>query len=128
MIVASGPAVYLDHVAGSGIELFDAACAADLEGIVAKRADGQYTPEETSWAKIKNRAYSQAEGRAITLTDGSIALRQVYRTRARAHCVTEQAAKPHSRDRSVLRRERHLRPRNDPSRLRSCYLRRPAVI
>jgi bifunctional non-homologous end joining protein LigD len=64
LITAPGPALYVDHVAGSGVDLFDAACSADLEGIVAKRADGLYTPEETSWVKIKNRAYSQAEGRA----------------------------------------------------------------
>jgi ATP-dependent DNA ligase len=36
----------------------------DLEGIVAKLANGPYTPEATTWVKIKNRAYSQAEGRA----------------------------------------------------------------
>jgi ATP-dependent DNA ligase len=34
----------------------------DLEGIVAKRKDGLYTPEATTWVKIKNPAYSQAEG------------------------------------------------------------------
>ena len=34
----------------------------DLEGIVAKRKDGLYTPEETSWVKIKNPRYSQMEG------------------------------------------------------------------
>jgi ATP-dependent DNA ligase len=38
------------------------ACEEDLEGIVAKRKDGLYTPEETSWVKIKNPVYSQAEG------------------------------------------------------------------
>src|SRR6266436_5967430 len=35
----------------------------DLEGIIAKRKDGLYASEETSWVKIKNPAYSQAEGR-----------------------------------------------------------------
>jgi ATP-dependent DNA ligase len=35
----------------------------DLEGIVAKRKDALYTPEETSWVKIKNRDYSQIVGR-----------------------------------------------------------------
>ena len=34
-----------------------------LEGIVAKRKEGLYTPEETTWVKIKNPVYSQAEGR-----------------------------------------------------------------
>jgi hypothetical protein len=36
----------------------------DLEGIVAKQAAGLYTPEATTWVKIKNRAYSQAVGRS----------------------------------------------------------------
>jgi hypothetical protein len=35
-----------------------------MEGIVAKLSTGTYTPEATSWVKIKNRTYSQAEGRA----------------------------------------------------------------
>lgn len=34
-----------------------------MEGIVAKRADGLYTPAETSWVKIKNRSYNQNAGR-----------------------------------------------------------------
>jgi len=55
---------YVDHVAGSGIELFDAACARDLEGVVAKWAEGTYQGgPRTSWLKIKNPEYSQAEGR-----------------------------------------------------------------
>jgi len=58
------PAMYVDHVVGSGIGLLQAACAADLEGIVAKLAAGRYTPQETTWVKIKNPTYSQAEGRA----------------------------------------------------------------
>jgi bifunctional non-homologous end joining protein LigD len=58
------PALFVDHVAGSGIDLFEAACANDLEGIVAKLARASYTPDETTWVKIKNRAYSQAEDRA----------------------------------------------------------------
>lgn len=35
----------------------------DLEGVVAKLAGGRYDPDATSWVKIKNRGYSQAEGR-----------------------------------------------------------------
>jgi bifunctional non-homologous end joining protein LigD len=58
------PLLYIDHVAGDGVSLYDAVCARDLEGIVAKQADGRYTPEATTWVKIKNPAYSQAEGRA----------------------------------------------------------------
>jgi hypothetical protein len=51
------------HVVGTGVDLFEAACRSGLEGIVAKRADGRYTPDEPKWAKIKNRNYSQIEGR-----------------------------------------------------------------
>ena len=54
---------YVEHVA-SGTELFRAVCELDMEGIVAKQAAGLYTPERTSWVKIKNRAYSQALGRS----------------------------------------------------------------
>jgi ATP-dependent DNA ligase len=43
--------------------LFEAVCRNDLEGIVAKRADARYTPEQPTWVKIKNRNYSQIEGR-----------------------------------------------------------------
>jgi hypothetical protein len=46
-----------------GSELFDLMCANDLEGIVAKRL---VDPNDTRvrWLKIKNRAYTQNEGRA----------------------------------------------------------------
>ena len=36
----------------------------DLEGIVAKRSAGPYEPGVT-WYKIKNRAYTQIEGRGV---------------------------------------------------------------
>jgi len=45
------------------LDLFEAVCRNDLEGIVAKRAEGRYTPEEPTWVKIKNRNYGQVEGR-----------------------------------------------------------------
>jgi bifunctional non-homologous end joining protein LigD len=45
-----------------GQELFEAACRLDLEGIVAKRKADVYGPE-TSWLKVKNPVYTQAEGR-----------------------------------------------------------------
>ena len=60
---APAPLVYADHIDSNGTRLFQLACDEDLEGIVAKRKDGLYTPEETSWVKIKNPAYSQMEGR-----------------------------------------------------------------
>jgi len=45
--------------------LFALACEFDLEGIVAKHRDGAYisNSEETSWLKIRNRTYSQMQGR-----------------------------------------------------------------
>jgi hypothetical protein len=33
-----------------------------MEGVVAKLANGLYTPNETTCVKIKNVRYSQAEG------------------------------------------------------------------
>jgi ATP-dependent DNA ligase len=48
----------------TGLRLFDAVCARDMEGVVAKLASGPYAPGETTWVKIKNRVYSQAQGRA----------------------------------------------------------------
>jgi bifunctional non-homologous end joining protein LigD len=58
------PVLYVDHVAERGVALFEAICARDMEGVVAKLASAPYTPEATTWVKIKNRAYSHAEGRA----------------------------------------------------------------
>jgi ATP-dependent DNA ligase len=43
--------------------MFTEICARDLEGIVAKRKLGIYKDDGTGWMKIKNRSYSQAEGR-----------------------------------------------------------------
>jgi bifunctional non-homologous end joining protein LigD len=45
-----------------GRELFEAAQRLDLEGIVAKRTADPYSPQ-TVWYKVKNPAYTQAEGR-----------------------------------------------------------------
>jgi len=49
-------------IEGRGRDMLGAAQQLDLEGIVAKRKADTYGPE-TSWYKIKNRAYTQAEGR-----------------------------------------------------------------
>ena len=49
-------------VKGRGRELFELMCSNDLEGIVAKRLDDRYEAR-VRWLKIKNRDYSQAEGR-----------------------------------------------------------------
>ena len=54
--------VYVQHFA-SGMDLFRVICERDMEGVVAKQASAKYTPEATTWVKIKNRQYSQAVGR-----------------------------------------------------------------
>jgi hypothetical protein len=48
-----------------GTRLYELACERDLEGIVAKWADGTYQSDgrSTSWLKIKNPDYTQMEGR-----------------------------------------------------------------
>jgi len=50
-------------VTGRGCELFDLMCTNDLEGFVAKRLADRYDTR-VRWLKIKNRDYSQAEGRS----------------------------------------------------------------
>lgn len=60
----SNSVLYLDHVDGAGVALFEWACSLDLEGIVAKLKAAPYRPAARStWVKIKNAAYSQAVGR-----------------------------------------------------------------
>jgi bifunctional non-homologous end joining protein LigD len=54
--------LYVEHVT-NGTDLFRVICERDMEGIVAKQASARYTPEATTWVKIKNREYSQAVGR-----------------------------------------------------------------
>jgi bifunctional non-homologous end joining protein LigD len=61
--IQPAPLLYADHFDARGVDLFRVVCESDQEGIVAKCKDGRYTPEETSWVKIKNPRYSQAEGR-----------------------------------------------------------------
>jgi bifunctional non-homologous end joining protein LigD len=50
------------YVADRGLELFQLVQDHDLEGIIAKRKDGAYSPS-SPWLKILNPAYSQAERR-----------------------------------------------------------------
>jgi ATP-dependent DNA ligase len=54
---------YADHIEQHGMALFQRVCEMDLEGIVAKRSLAPYTTERMTWFKIKNRNYSQMEGR-----------------------------------------------------------------
>ena len=57
--------LFAKHIEGTGVSLFHAACKMDLEGIVAKWKSAPYQMDgsRTSWVKIKNPNYSQAEGR-----------------------------------------------------------------
>src|SRR6185369_3497487 len=56
---------YVDHIHERGTALFERVCKLDLEGIVAKHSYGPYVtdPQKTTWVKIKNRNYSQMQGR-----------------------------------------------------------------
>jgi ATP-dependent DNA ligase len=44
-----------------GLELFEAVCGLDMEGIVAKRKSDPYDTR-TRWLKIKNPSYSEPAG------------------------------------------------------------------
>jgi ATP-dependent DNA ligase len=54
---------YADHVEQHGTALFQRVCEMDIEGIVAKHSLAPYTTDRTTWFKIKNRNYSQMQGR-----------------------------------------------------------------
>jgi bifunctional non-homologous end joining protein LigD len=60
--------LYAQHVDGCGKEFFEEICRRDLEGVVAKRKASIYKEDGNDWLKIKNRSYSQAEGRHELLT------------------------------------------------------------
>ena len=60
--------LFAQHVETHGKRFFEEICARDLEGIVAKRISGIYKDDGDDWLKIKNHAYSQAEGRHESLT------------------------------------------------------------
>ena len=57
------------HIDGMfGEQFFEEICRRDLECIVAKRKLGIYKDDGNAWLKIKNKNYSQAEGRHELLT------------------------------------------------------------
>ena len=62
---AGGRVLYVDYVEGRGEQLFDQVCVMDLEGIVCKPVISPYREVKgrTTWIKVKNPDYSQAEGR-----------------------------------------------------------------
>jgi bifunctional non-homologous end joining protein LigD len=63
-ILPKGSAIISEalSVTGTGHKLFELMCAHDLEGVVAKRLKDTYG-SRARWLKIKNRSYSQNEGR-----------------------------------------------------------------
>jgi len=60
--------MYAQHIEQNGKRFFDEICARDLEGIVAKRKLSIYKNDGHGWLKIKNRSYTQAEGRHELMT------------------------------------------------------------
>jgi bifunctional non-homologous end joining protein LigD len=57
---------YLDHIENDGRLLFEEIVKMDLEGIVCKQRNSPYKVTEKPsgyWIKVKNRRYSQSEGR-----------------------------------------------------------------
>jgi len=57
------------HIDGIfGKQFVEAICRRDLEGIVEKRKLGIYKDDGDTWLTIKNKNYSQAEGRHELLT------------------------------------------------------------
>jgi bifunctional non-homologous end joining protein LigD len=60
--------LYAQHIEQHGRRFFEQICARDLEDIVAKRKLSIYKDDGDGWLKIKNPAYSQAEGRHELLT------------------------------------------------------------
>ena len=50
------PVLYADHIEARGLDLFQAACSQDLEGIEAKLASGRYEPEATTWVRSRTAA------------------------------------------------------------------------
>jgi ATP-dependent DNA ligase len=60
--------LYAQHIEEPGLHFFKEICERDLEGIVAKRKMSIYKPGGNGWLKIKNKAYSQTEGRHELLT------------------------------------------------------------
>jgi hypothetical protein len=54
-----------------GRPFFEAACAHDLEGIVAKRRADPYS-DRTEWRKVLNPHYSQRKGRGERFRDRAV--------------------------------------------------------
>jgi bifunctional non-homologous end joining protein LigD len=55
--------LYAEHIPAKGVDLFQAVCNKDLEGIVAKHRLAPYSTKPQSWFKVLNPSYSQKHGR-----------------------------------------------------------------
>jgi ATP-dependent DNA ligase len=57
--------LYVDHIRGAGKALYAETCNRDMEGIVCKPVISPYRTVggTTTWIKVKNPNYSQADGR-----------------------------------------------------------------
>jgi len=77
--------MYAQHIEREGKRFFEEICARDLEGIVAKRKLSIYKNDGHGWLKIKNRSYTQAEGRHELMTR-----KQLNRTGVRGRILTSE--------------------------------------
>ena len=51
----SGGIQYVAHIEGDGVEMFEAVCRVDLEGMVSKKLNSPYrSGKSKTWIKIKN--------------------------------------------------------------------------
>jgi bifunctional non-homologous end joining protein LigD len=55
--------LFAEQIQGKGVELYEAICARDLEGIVAKHRLGPYEQTPVTWFKVLNPAYTQKRSR-----------------------------------------------------------------
>ena len=60
--------LYAQHVEGCGKNFFEEICQRDLEGAVGKKRNSVYREDRPDWIKVKNKIYSQGEGRHELLT------------------------------------------------------------
>ena len=84
------PVLYVDHMEGRGVDLFEATCGRDLEGIVAKLAAGRYEPAATTWVKIKNRCIAKRRARPNSLRSPALGQKRVYPRREPAQSALTQ--------------------------------------
>ena len=69
---SSDRVLYVDYIEQHGEAMYKEVCERDLEGIVCKPSVSPYRTVQgkTTWIKVKNPDYSQAEGRRELSTSG----------------------------------------------------------